>query len=317
MTNINRLTSRFRELMHLRAVIGHGSISAAAAEVSLSQSALTRSIGRLEKLLEVRLLERSAKGVVPTIYGEALMGNLNAIDNELRQAVITLDAMRQATTGHLDCGATMGPLAWLIPAAVDRTQTRRSQLRIRVTEGLVSTLLAQLRMGELDLAVVATHNMVPEPDLLCENLGRDKIAIFARRGHPLFDRSVRSLAQLSASEKWIMPRASSGLYAPIADEFARLRAKMPAMSLEGPPVMKSMLEAGWIALANSHILANELKSGQVVPIQGNWSFPETRILLYRKQRKNENPAVTLFVQCLRDVARLQPVVPLLNGTDER
>jgi molybdate transport repressor ModE-like protein len=317
MTTINRLTSRFRELMHLRAVIGHGSISAAAKEVNLSQSALTRSIGRLEKILDVRLLERSTKGVAPTIYGDALMGNLNAIDNELRNAVITLDAMKQATTGHLDCGATMGPLAWLIPAAVDRIQTRRSQLRIRVMEGLVSALLVHLRMGELDLAVVATHNMVPESDLLCENLGTDKIAVFARRGHPLFSRSARSLAQLSVSEKWIMPRASSGLYAPISDEFARLRAKMPAMSLEGPTVMKSMLAAGWIAMANSHILANELKSGQVVQVQGNWSFPETRILLYRKQRKNENPAVTLFVQCLREVARLQPVVPLLDSASGR
>ena len=75
---------RLRDLHVLFAAVQHGSMAKAAGPLGLTQSAVSQSIALLEDALGVQLLERTARGVAPTIYGSALLRRGQAAFDELR-----------------------------------------------------------------------------------------------------------------------------------------------------------------------------------------------------------------------------------------
>src|SRR5262245_61308863 len=63
---------KLRDLRLLLSVMESGSMAKAAAHLNLTQSGVSKAIGDLEHTLGVRLFDRTARGVEPTLYGHAL-----------------------------------------------------------------------------------------------------------------------------------------------------------------------------------------------------------------------------------------------------
>ena len=89
--------AEIRQLRYFVAVAERGSVSHAALDLNLSQSALSESLRRLEVELGAELLERSSRGVAPTAAGTTLV-------HEAREAIArfdaAIDAARRAATGQ-------------------------------------------------------------------------------------------------------------------------------------------------------------------------------------------------------------------------
>jgi DNA-binding transcriptional LysR family regulator len=75
---------RLRDLHILFAVVEHGSMSAAGFHLNMSQSAVSQAIAALEDVLQVRLLDRTPRGVEPTMYAEAILRRGRVAFDELR-----------------------------------------------------------------------------------------------------------------------------------------------------------------------------------------------------------------------------------------
>src|SRR5262249_56668112 len=88
----------------LMSVVEAGSMAKAAQRLGTSQPAISRSIADLEHTLGVRLLERSAWGVAPTQYGEAIIRRGVAVFDELRQGVKDIEFLADPTAGELRVG---------------------------------------------------------------------------------------------------------------------------------------------------------------------------------------------------------------------
>ena len=101
-TQIERTERRIRlnDMRVLIVVIQAGSMGKAAERLATSQPAISRSIGDLELVLGVRLLDRSPKGIEPTPYGRALAKRGIAIFDELRQGVKDIEFMADRTVGE-------------------------------------------------------------------------------------------------------------------------------------------------------------------------------------------------------------------------
>src|SRR5436309_2199634 len=78
---------RLRDLHILLAVTQCGSMGRAAVERGISQPVISKSINSLETALRTKLLDRTAQGVQPTIYGEALLRCGLAVFDDLRRGV--------------------------------------------------------------------------------------------------------------------------------------------------------------------------------------------------------------------------------------
>jgi len=78
---------RVRDLYILSAVVRSRGMAKAARQLAMTQPSVSAAIANLEHVLGVRLLDRSPRGIEPTIFAEALLKRSVAVFDELKQSV--------------------------------------------------------------------------------------------------------------------------------------------------------------------------------------------------------------------------------------
>src|SRR5215471_5007498 len=84
---------KLRHLKVLVAVAGQKSMARAARQLGVSQPVVSKSIADLERLVGVRLLERGAGAIEPTVYGRALLKRSIAIIDDLNTSIVELESL--------------------------------------------------------------------------------------------------------------------------------------------------------------------------------------------------------------------------------
>ncbi|GAP47245.1 LysR family transcriptional regulator [Streptomyces azureus] len=177
-----------------------GSLSAAAAELHHTQSAVSRQIAGLERQLGVSLMERHARGVRPTPAGEVFRRHALATLNEADRAVRAVrDARDGAFSRPLAVGATPSLAAGIVPEAIRDLLERARAVRWSLLPGLSPDLHQRVIAGDLDLAVVtdAPPGLPHDPRVERRFLGLDEMVVALPLGHPQAGRGpvhVRTLA---------------------------------------------------------------------------------------------------------------------------
>ena len=95
---------RFRDLQVFLAVVQHGSMGKAAAQLGVTQPSVSELISGLESTIGARLFDRNSEGVQPTIYGQALLKRAIASFDELRLGLRDLEYIADPTVGEIRIG---------------------------------------------------------------------------------------------------------------------------------------------------------------------------------------------------------------------
>ncbi|MEU5158682.1 LysR family transcriptional regulator [Streptomyces sp. NPDC020875] len=165
-----------------------GSLSAAAAELNHTQSAVSRQIAGLERQLGVPLVERHARGVRPTPAGEVFRRHALATLNEADRAVRAVRDVRDGVSDRpLAIGATPSLAAGMVPEAVRGLLRQAGSLRWSLLPGLSAQLHGRVIAGDLDIAVVtdAPPGLAVDPRVDRRFLGLDEMVVVLPVGHPL------------------------------------------------------------------------------------------------------------------------------------
>jgi DNA-binding transcriptional LysR family regulator len=134
-------------------VVAEGSMAKAAKKLATSQPFVSKAIADLERTLGLRLLERNARGVEPTIYGRALLKRSKAILDDLRTSVSELEFLADPTAGKLRIGSTESMGASLLPTIIDRLSRRYPRMTFEIVIADSATLQERdLRGLRIDLA---------------------------------------------------------------------------------------------------------------------------------------------------------------------
>jgi len=144
---------RLRQIQDFVAIVEAGSIHAAARKSGVSQPAMTKSVRELEAELQVQLLRRSNRGVVPTPAGRSFFARARVAHGELEKAREELARSGDAAgrTVAFGIGPTAGRLITADAIADFRRQHPTTQ--IRILEGFPVTLLPLVREETLDFAI--------------------------------------------------------------------------------------------------------------------------------------------------------------------
>ena len=181
-----------------------GSLSAAAAELGYTQSAVSRQIAGLERQVGAPLVERHARGIRPTAAGEAFRHHAQAVVNEAERAIrAARDARDGSSARPLAVGATPSLAAGVVPAAMRRLLDETGPLPWNLVPALTGELHERAVGGELDIAIVtdAPPGLPSDPRLDRHFLGIDEMVVVLPVGHHLAGSGPTRIEEL-ASESW-------------------------------------------------------------------------------------------------------------------
>ena len=165
------------------AVASHASFNDAAIELSLSASALTRRIKRLEEALDLMLFERTTRTVALTSSGELLLPRAQSV---LRELDASLQLVTQATrirTGQLTIACIPTVAKFLLPKIVGSYHRRRPEVRLRLLETDLATVARRVADGDAEFGIAFLVNETP--DLVIDELLVDPYVLACPADHPL------------------------------------------------------------------------------------------------------------------------------------
>jgi len=248
-------------------VVKTGSFTAAAAQVGLPKSSVSRSVAHLEDDLGVRLLQRTTRKLALTdagqAYYESVAGSVGAID----EAVAAARERGQAPRGvvRLTCPPDMGDLAGALAGFM------RKQPGIRIELSITPRYVDLVAEG-FDLAVRAGR--MEDSSLVVRRIGASEMALFASPGYLRAHGRPKTPAELGAHD-WVVYRASSGrttIHLSSAEGEHALEVT-PALMADDIAFCRAAVEAGaGIGLLPIHTVAASAHTGQLEQVLPAWTY---------------------------------------------
>jgi LysR family transcriptional regulator, regulatory protein for tcuABC len=224
-----------RQLRYFVRVVELGSISRAAADLSLVQSALSQQITRLESELSTRLLQRSPQGVAPTEAGMAFFREAQLTLRHADQAVRS--AQQARLSGTVSVGLAPTTAAVLGLPLMTAMRERYPNVRLHMVESLSGHLSAMLNARQIDLAVLFDSRIQASPTLRgarrwsMQLLLEEDLFLITDRAHAAPRRSARIRMTQLREQPLILPSGPHGLRSTLDAAFARARVT-PNLVLE-------------------------------------------------------------------------------------
>ncbi|MCQ9180744.1 LysR family transcriptional regulator [Streptomyces sp. IBSBF 2953] len=295
----------------LRAVVNSGSVTAAAAVLGYTPSAVSQQIAALEREAGAELLERVGRGVRPTAAGLLLTEHADALGRQLAEAEAALADLLAGRSGRLAVRyfATAG--AGLVAPAVARLRELHPGVQLDLRLSAPEEAFAEVREGRADLALVVRGEetggvrMVPLLD--------DPYLAVLPRGHRLAGRRSLRLGELAeeafVGSEWPGPCLDAQLDACAAVGFR------PRFVVESEDYMTAQ---GFVAAGLGVGLVPRLGLGSrhpgVVVREVRDPVPVRVVHAVVRETAPSQPALDAFVEALRAAASPGGVRPPVTGT---
>jgi DNA-binding transcriptional LysR family regulator len=303
---------KLRDLHTFRAVAQRGSMAKAAADLALTQPAVSKAIADMERTLGVRLLDRMPTGVETTSYGRALLKWEVAIFDDLRQAVKEIEFLSEPSSGEVRIGAVEPMLTGFVPAIIDHLSRQYSHTVFHVSYASAPERYRELRERKLDLVIGRVLRGVAEDDLEIEILFDEPMFVVAGSGNRWLRRRRVELAQL-VDEPWTLPEPNTLVGSFITEAFRAIGADVP-----GTGVISNSVQVHCALLATGRFLAMlpgsvmrfsaERRSLRVLPV--TLSCRPTPVGIVSLKNRTISPLAQRFVDSARALATELADLPL-------
>jgi DNA-binding transcriptional LysR family regulator len=297
------------KLATLRAVVAHGSFSAAGHAIGLTQPAVSRQVSLLERQLGTQLVRRTQQGVHPTEAGRLLVGHAEAVLGRLALAEAQIADLAGLRAGHVRLGSFFTALVYLSAELAAVLEARHPDLfrlqRDVIEDQLVDrrTAFRRLAAGELEAAIVFERDFEPDPppaDVELIALFDDPACVLVPAAHPLARAESVTVADL-AQETWI--RAHHGSAARLTDHVLSA-VRRPAIAHAGhgdEPVEAQALVAAGHGVMLSHRLSVLIAPEHIAVVA--LEDPPLRHVQAAIMRDQGAPAARAVIGALREVGR--------------
>jgi DNA-binding transcriptional LysR family regulator len=297
------------KLATLRAVLAHGSFSAAGQTLGLTQPAVSRQISLLEKRLGTQLVRRTQQGVHATEAGRLLNEHAEIILGRVALAEAQLADLAGLRRGHVRMGSFFTALVYLSAEVAAVLEARHPDLfslqRHVIEDQLVdrSAAFRRLAANELDVAIVFEHEFEEHPppdDIEIVPLYTDPPRALLPAEHRLADAAAIGIADL-AQDTWI--RAHSGSAARLVDHALQRAGLRPPIVQAGhgdEPVEAQAFIAAGHGVTLAHHLNVIINPDQIkaVPVRDHAPVRFIQAAIMREQRA---PAPRAVLDALREI----------------
>lgn len=257
-----------RQLRYFVRVVELGSMSRAAMDLDMVQSALSQQISRLESELSTRLLQRSSKGTVPT---EAGLAFFHEAQLTLRHAEQAIHAAQQARlSGAVSIGLSPTIASVLGLPFMQALRLRYPEVRLHMVSALSGHLTSLLNARQLDLAILFDAQGARRWSV--QPLLEEKLYLIQSKRRPVCPHTATTTMAQMGGVPLILPSGSHGLRNAIVTAFTH--AGLPlnmALEIDGLPLLMEAVMAGmgatvqpWSAVKLHHATQGEFLWSEIV-----------------------------------------------------
>lgn len=175
MTNVT-----FKQLRYFESLARHSHFGRAAEACAISQPALSMQIKELEEELGTTLIERGARHIRLTNFGEAFALRVRDILRSVDELGELARASQDGLVGQLRIGIIPTVAPYLLPTIIGNLNRSYNDLDIHVRETLTPKLIQELSEGRIDTAIVALP--VSEPSFTEVALFEENFMLVRPRG---------------------------------------------------------------------------------------------------------------------------------------
>jgi DNA-binding transcriptional LysR family regulator len=313
---------KLRDLHILFAVVQWGSMAKGAAHLGMSQPSVSEAIASLEDALRVRLLDRSTRGIEPTIYARALLKRAHVVFDELKQGIRDIEFLSNPTAGEVRIGCPESLSAGFVPTVIDRLSRRYPKVCVHVIAAQTGEQeFQELRQRSVDVLLGRLFKPVLDDEVAVEYLCEDAFFVVAGAQSALARRRKIALAQLM-NEPWILfPENSvSGSY--IEEAFHTNGLELPQQRLTSFSVQLRLhlLATGrFLTILHRSVLQFNANRWSLKALPVDLPIRPMPIAIFTLKNRMLSPVVQLFIEQARDVAKSMPTAaePARGGPIER
>ncbi len=172
-----------RQLQYLKLLAEHGSFSRAAEAAHVTQPTLSAGVQELEKILGAPVVDRARAGVILTPIGEEAVSRASDILARAEDLVQAAKSAGQPLSGRFRLGVIPTIAPFLLPRALPALRTRFPKLKLFLREDQTLKLIAALKAGALDAALIALPYDIQ--GLETAMVGEDELMAALPANHPL------------------------------------------------------------------------------------------------------------------------------------
>lgn len=217
------------QLAYFVAVAEEGSFTRAAERMHVAQPGVSAQIRRLERELGQPLLDRSGRTVRLTDVGAAALPHARAALAAVAGVREAVDELAGLVRGRVAIGTVTSPGPVGLPDLLARFHERYPAVEITLAEANSDTMLAALREGRLDVAIIGLAGD-PPPDIATQVLIDEPFLAVTAPNGPLSDRAEVALADLAGPPLMSLPNGT-GLRTALDAAFAA-EGRTPRIAFE-------------------------------------------------------------------------------------
>lgn len=248
------------------------SFTKAAAELYVTQPAVTKHIQELEHHFGTALFDRRGNQISLTTAGSLLLRHAETIMTTYRQLAFDMNALKGEPGGTLRLGASSTVAQYVIPPVLARFHEQSADVSISLLSGNTEQIEQALLHNDIDLGLVEgrTHHS----DIRYTPFVKDELVLICRADHPLADRDEITLDELRTVPIVLRERGSGSLEVvehALRGANLRLTDFTVEMQLGSTESIKSYLSSSrCMAFVSVFAVQDELKAGtlNVVDIDG-------------------------------------------------
>lgn len=280
-------------------VVEEQNFSKAAAQLHMTQPAVSQSIRSLENEMNIKLLDRTNKYVRLNKAGEIVYHHAKEIIELYEKMQRLVQDLSSEAAGKLSIGASYTFGEYILPGIIAQLKDSFPNIKASVTIANTAVIAELVAGHQLDIGIVEGQ-FKEKFGLQSEMLAEDRMVIFASSANPLaLNNKPVSIDQLAA-QCWILREDGSGTREAVENVFQRL-GFYPAdiMEFSSTQSIKSMVEAGaGISLLSEWAIQKELQRDEfkVLDVKG---IPHIREFAIVTNSPFQTKALSVFVELVK------------------
>ncbi|MHA3061896.1 LysR family transcriptional regulator [Acinetobacter sp. ANC 4636] len=277
-----------------------GSFTKAAAQLGVSQSALSHTVKSLENQLNLRLLHRTTRSVSTTAAGEQLLNRVEPLLNQINSEIDTLTQLRNTLAGNFRIHATdhaIYQFAWerLLPILKQYPEINvEITMDYRFTDIVAERYDMGIRIG-----------MHIDKDMISQRISPDmKMAVVASPEYFSEHKPPKTPDDLEFHNCINMRLPTKGGL--LAWDFLNAEGQRVEKHVHGqlivnqvPMLVRAATDHLGLIWIQEDRIQNELESGKLVKVLDDWAITYAGYYLYYPDRQESNPIFRLFVNALK------------------